>query len=48
MSTEADEKQSKAKFCKHKLQELNHYVKVTVVSDEKYKDVSDYLKEQKQ
>jgi 2-phospho-L-lactate guanylyltransferase (CobY/MobA/RfbA family) len=43
-----DSETSKALQCKHKLQELNHYVKVTVVRDERLKTALDYLKEQKQ
>ena len=46
--SEDDKEPSKALQCKHKLQQLNHYVKVTVVRDEKYLTVVDYLKEQKQ
>ena len=34
--SEDDKEPSKALQCKHKLQQLNHYVKVTVVRDEKY------------
>ena len=38
-------KSSKCFHCLKKLQELNHYVKVTVVTDAKYKSVVDYLNE---
>jgi molybdopterin/thiamine biosynthesis adenylyltransferase len=49
MSTDdSEQEKSKALTCKHKLQELNHYVKVTVVCDQKYSTVVDYLKEQKE
>lgn len=45
--SEKDKDESPALQTKHKLQELNHYVKVTVVKDNKYAKVVDYLKAQK-
>mmetsp|Transcript_13543 Transcript_13543/g.21101 ORF Transcript_13543/g.21101 Transcript_13543/m.21101 type:complete len:538 (-) Transcript_13543:1805-3418(-) len=47
LSEHDDADKSSGALCRHKLQELNIYVKVTVVQDDKYPTITDYLAAQK-